>query len=201
MNSKLVIISIVLSLVAIGLSCYSLTNQYYADIPTTVLSLVGVCVTIVVGINLVEAISLHSMLNTYDKRMEELTKKTNDVSLMEGQMRKMKKQTNILFHYTWGLSYGNDGSYYNSLSEFWKAFLLAAETNDFKRAKSCLSNMEITIEIIEQQTLNDMIEEREFPYNIPEVIKGSDVYCVFGEKVDDLFLRIKSLNKVSNNNN
>ena len=33
----------------LGLSAYAFSNQYYADIPSTVLTLVGICATLIVG--------------------------------------------------------------------------------------------------------------------------------------------------------
>ena len=59
MEEKIIFLSFAFSLGALGLSAYAFSNQYYADIPTIVLTLVGICATLIVGIS-VDAFAVHN---------------------------------------------------------------------------------------------------------------------------------------------
>lgn len=193
MDNYFRVLSFVFSIVALGLSIYAVSNEYYADIPTTVLSLVGICATLIVGVSVVDAISLRSTLKQMDEKMIELNKRIDDLSKVGKKVHKMRKQTNILFHHTWGLSFASHEPY-AAFAEFWKAFELAAKEGDVKRAKSCLDNAELTVEDIISRNSNneelDVPDMERIPDKTPENIKNTKIYYAFADKVDALIIRI-----------
>ena len=69
--------SFIFSLIALVLSIYALSSQYYTDITTTVLSLVGISVTLIVGISVVDAFAVHSAFHKMEEKMDELSKMQN----------------------------------------------------------------------------------------------------------------------------
>ena len=94
-----------------------------------VLSLVGICATLIVGVSVIDAFSVHSLLHSAEKKMNDLSHKLEKLSLLEEDVRKMRKQTNILLNYTWGLNF-SEHQPYMALVELWKAFELTVESKD-----------------------------------------------------------------------
>ena len=173
------------SFVALCLSVYAVSNQYYADIPTAVLSLVGVCSTLIVGISVVDAFAVHSAFHKMEGKVDELSKKMEELTKQEEKIRKLRKQANILFHHTWGLVYANNQPY-DALNEFWKAFTSAAKDNDVKRAKVCLENTESTIEDIMRQKEMEGLDERKISLPITDELKQTSVYVAFEDRINEL---------------
>lgn len=189
------------SLIALVFSCYAISNQYYADIPAFVLSLVGICATLIVGVSVVDTIAVHKLedklsiqSNEMNNKLNELSKKLEEISTLEDKLRKMKKQTNILFHHTWGLAYSNSQPY-DALSEFLKALNITVEIGDIKRAKTCITNAEFAVEEIAKRGVEDnsdinsdiIIPHAFFEKNIKE----SKVYVAFGERIEKLIYKIQ----------
>lgn len=196
MDRCIKVLSFVFSLTALGLSAYAVSHQYCADIPTTVLTLVGVCATMIVGISVVDAFAVHSALHRTEEKMNELSHKMEELTQLEEKVRKMKKQTNILFNHTWGLTF-KEHQPYMALVHFWRAFCLAAERKDVKRAKSCVSNALETAYEIKQRKENggelDLPDMEKLPTEIPQTMKGADVYYAYEDDIKELIDTIKSI--------
>ena len=86
---------------------------------------------------------------------------------------------------------------YTALSEFWRGFCIAAESDDIKRAKSCLENAkEVSNEIMEKLNSKTFISNQDkerIPTEIPMFMKDTKVFCAFKEQVDAL------IDKINNN--
>ena len=180
----------------LGLSAYAFSNQYYADIPTTVLTLVGICATLIVGISVVDVFAVHSSLHKTEEKIDELSRKIEEFQKIEERVRKMKKQTNILFNHTWGLSFTQHQPYM-SLAYFWKAFSLAVESKDVMRAKSCIRNaIEVANDIKQRKENGSELDESDMeriPTEVPQAMKGTDVYCAYESDVKELMDIIKTI--------
>ena len=194
MDGFIKLLSFLFSFVALCLSVYAVSNQYYVNIPTTVLSLVGICATIIVGISVVDTFAVHSAFHKMEEKMDELSKKMEEVEKQKEKIRKLRKQANILFHHTWGLVFANNQPY-DALNEFWKAFTSAAKDNDVKRAKVCLENTESTIENIMQQKEMEGLDERKISLLITDELKQTSVYVAFEDRINELLYKTSSGNK------
>lgn len=194
MNGIALIMCFSFSLVALGLSIYACSSQYYADIPTSVLSLMGICATLIVGISIVDVFSIHQVLEKNEEKMDEFDKKIVELSKLEDDVRKLRKQSNILFHHTWGLCFSQKQPY-AALAEFWKAFQLAANDNDIKRAKSCLENANESVEDIirrkEKRGELDTPESDNLPISIPVEMTDSSVFIAFKADVNNLIKKTR----------
>ena len=62
------LLSFLSSFIALCLSVYAVSNQYYVNIPTTVLSLVGICATIIVGISVVDTFAVHPAFHKMEEK-------------------------------------------------------------------------------------------------------------------------------------
>lgn len=194
MRGTILFLCFVFSLGALCLSAYACSNQYYTDIPNFVLSLVGICATLIVGISVVDIFFVHHMFEKNEKKMKEFGESIAELSKLEGDVRKLRKQSNILFHHTWGLSF-SEKQPYAALVEFWEAFQLAVESDDIKRAKSCLENADITVkDIINRKENNkelDTPEKNKLPTVIPDAMKDSIVFIAFKEEIEELIKNIR----------
>ena len=188
------ILSFAFSLLAFASSAYAISSHPGTNIPSFVLSLVGICATLIVGISVVDTFVLRNALNKVDEKMEEQTKRMEELSTLEKEFRQTKRQINVLFHHTWGLAL-TDKQPYAAFQEFWRGFTLSAQQNDIKRAQSCLSNAEILVEDIVRRkqegqvldtpcmTMLDMV--------ISDNLKSSQVYTAFGDRVERLLEELK----------
>ena len=196
MDKFIKILTFVFSLAAIGFSVYAVSNQCSPNIPTTVLSLVAICATLIVGISVVDTFAVHSALRRMEDKMSEQAQRMIALDDLEKEMHKVKRQSNILFHHTWGLICSRNQPF-AALAEFWKALELAAKDDDISRAKTCLVNTEEVVEdIIQGKTEHRELDESDriiIPRKIPADIKESKVYDAFGVKIEDLIKRINKL--------
>lgn len=176
--------SLVLSLVALALSFVAITGIHCFEMNASeaVLTIVGICTTLIVGVSVVDAIAVRRL----GRKIEELDK-------LEDKVRKLTKQSNILFHYTWGIQHWKERPY-TALCDFWRAFSIAAETDDIKRAKSCLANMEkLSKEISEKLVLREALSKENIelvPREVPKSMKDSKVYCAFDVRIKILIEKI-----------
>ncbi len=176
--------SIILSLVALALSFVAITgiHCFEMNVSDSVLTIIGVCTTLIVGVSVVDAITVRRL----ERKIEELDK-------LEKKVRKQTKQSNILFHYTWGMQHWKEHPY-TALCDFWKGFTIAAETDDIKRAKSCLANMEaLSSEICGMLHSGETISIEDFervPREVPQSMKDSKVYCAFDTQINALIEKI-----------
>ncbi|MBQ8714015.1 MAG: hypothetical protein IJ552_02270 [Prevotella sp.] len=186
-------LNFLLSILAVCLSVSVASNQCCINVSSTVLALVGVCATLIVGVSVIDTIALYSTLQKVEKKMTEQNKRLDELGKLDTEIRKMKKQTNILFHHTWGLALEKEQPY-AAFAEYWKAFVRAAESDDIKRAKSCLSNAENVVKDITQRKLGrgqlDAPDYGQTLFIVPDEIKDTPVYVAFSDKVDALLTNI-----------
>lgn len=176
--------SLILSLVALALSFVAITGIHCFEMNASeaVLTIVGICTTLIVGVSVVDAIAVRRL----ERKIEELDK-------LEKKVRKQTKQSNILFHHTWGIQHWKEQPY-TALYDFWRAFSIAAETDDIKRAKSCLANMEeLSSEICGKLHSGKAISKEDIervPREVPKSMKDSKVYCAFDIRINKLIEKI-----------
>lgn len=176
--------SIILSLVALVLSFVAITGIHCLemDISESVLTIAGICTTLIVGVSVVDALTIRN-----------LQQKIGSLDKLDKKVSRKLQQTNILFHHTWGIQMW-DKQPYTALSEFWRGFCIAAETDDIKRAKSCLANMEelskdMSEKLVSREALSKEDIER-VPREVPKSMKDSKVYCAFDTRINKLIEKI-----------
>lgn len=187
-------LNFLLSILAVCVSVSVASNQcLHIDASSTVLALVGVCATLIVGVSIIDTFALHSIIQKADEKIAEQGKRLEELEKLNDKVSKMRKQTNILFHHTWGLALEKEQPY-AAFAEYWKAFVQAAQNDDIKRAKSCLSNAEKVVADIKHRKESDgQLDEPDYE-QIPIVasndIKDTTVYIALDDKVDVLLTDI-----------
>ena len=174
------------SLGALALSALAFFSKCcYEGIPNGVLSLIGACCTLIVGVSVADAIIVRRL----ERKMERLDK-------LQRKVDRMLKQSNILFHYTWGFQQ-KDSDPVAALTEYWKGFCIAAETDDIKRGKSCLEAAEaIVCDVLSgnhhvKALKVDNISQK--PWQMSDRVKKTNLYSAFEDKVNTLINDIDSI--------
>ena len=193
------IFSFMVAFIAFLLSILALFCKGFCfDASSVVLTLIGSCTTLIVGVSVIDSLTLRRTLRDVDEKMKYLTEKVEKevekAEDLEKHVERLKKQCNILFHHTWGLSFCKSDPY-QALLEFWTALRKTIEDNDIKRAKSCLTNAEMLLdEIINNNQKNISLEYdalKDIPSKVPQDMTNKDVYIAFKDRIDELLKRIQ----------
>lgn len=184
------VVSLLLSIVALAISVLAFFSKCcYGGIPNGVLSLISICCTLIVGLSVADAIAV--------RRLE---RKVHEIDKLQIKVDRMLKQSNILFHYTWGFQQ-KDLEPVSALNEFWEGFCIAAKTDDIKRGKSCLDAAETIVNDIlsEKYSVNDLNYNNlsRKPWQITDEVKKTNLYCAFEDKVNTLMEKIDSMTKTT----
>ena len=158
------------------------------------LTIVSICVTLIVGVSVVDAIAVHDILSKYNRKIDAMTERLDELSSLNKQFHKTKRQTNLLLHFTWGLSFSKEQPY-TAIAEYWKAIEFAALNDDVKRAKSCIHNLEEVVKRVleEPKQMADISNKEDLndiPKEVPKDMRESSVYIAFAERVDELIPQI-----------
>lgn len=191
------LLSLLLSWTAIIFSIVALVGKAPATAEDSALTIVSICVTLIVGVSVVDAIAVHDILGKYNSKMDAMTERLNELSSLDEQLHKTKRQTNLLLHFTWGLFF-SDKQPYMAIAEYWKAIEYAASDNDLKRAKSCINNLEEVVRYVleepKQNSDNSNEEDlNDIPKEVPKGMRESNVYIAFAENIDKLISQINQI--------
>ena len=184
------------SLIAVVFSVLALCGHHCMRLDGA-LTIVSICVTLIVGVSVVDAIAVHNILSKYNGKMDAMTERLNKLSSLEEQLHKAKRQTNLLLHFTWGLSFSKEQPY-TAIAEYWKAIELAASDNDVKRAKSCIHNLEEVVRRVSEESKQIADNSNEealnaIPKEFPKELRKSCVYIAFEKRFDELIGQINQL--------
>lgn len=187
------IISLLVSISALAISIIALSGKIsFFPLPDIILTLVGICATIIVGVSVYDKIAIHSALKLYDTKLQELSEEMDKMSKLEQEMQRTKTSANILFHFTWGLVYRHQDSF-EALEQFWRALLLSANSGDIARAKYSLNYAEQLVQEMASQEIPPKPKSFKIPAEVPETIIKSDVYCAFESRISKLLEDIHQL--------
>ena len=158
-------VSFLSSIIAIAIACMSLWGRSYHLTSESLIAVIAICTTIVVGVHLYDTWTLHKM----EEKLEKL-------SGVNKEIEEMKRNSNIAFHVSWGLSFINSNPK-KAFSECWKAFEIAIFANDAIRANTCMKCLE---SISKKSDLSDMVK-------LSTELLSAPLYQVFQKRIEDLF--------------
>lgn len=187
---------LIISLVALTLSIVAIfgIHKNVESISDLVLTLLGVCATMIVGVSVMDAIAIRGLIEKEEMKMQELSDRIEELSKLKEKVERTRIQTNILFHHTWGIQQWEKQPY-TALAEFWRGFEFAVKSEDCSRAMSCLTNAEdITKDIIDKLQRQEDISNADFdrlPQSIPNKVKKAKVYCAFQDRTENLLKQIR----------
>ena len=161
------------------------------ELPNVILSLIGVCATLIVGVSIYNIVDVSSVLRNAETKVKVLEEKLAEMEKLADEVKKTKKQTNILYPHTWGMQNENKQPY-SALCEFWKAFELCAKSDDYNRGKACIFNAnEVAKSIITQKDDINKTDKEKIPHEIPSWLKETKLYEFYRKDIDGLFKIMK----------
>lgn len=196
MRTGLSITSLCFSLMAIAFSMIALCGDQSAVTHdyNGVLTLVGICATLIVGISVVDFISVRTAFNEIDKRMDSLLERIDRLEKMEGNIENMKTNINIANHVGFGLAF-YAWKPEATVKEFYKAIEIALLANDAKRAHNCVDNLRKLINMLKEERKDkiSLQQKDKMKSAIPQTLEKSELYPVFKESLDSLYSSIEML--------
>ena len=179
--------------VVFGLCLFSKSSSDTVELPNVVLSLIGVCATLIVGVSVYNTVEVNSVLRKTEGKTEELEKKLKELSTIADDVEKLRVQANILFHLTWGMVL-KENQPYTALREFWSGFELCVKSEDYNRGKVCINEaIKIAKSIASQKETIKMTDKEKIPHEFPIEIKDTKLYRFYRREVDELFEKIKEI--------
>lgn len=179
--------------VVFGLCLFSKSSSDTIELPNVVLSLIGVCATIIVGVSVYNTVEVNSVLRKTEGKTEELEKKLKELSTIADDVEKLRAQANILFHLTWGMVL-KENQPYTALREFWSGFEHCVKSDDYIRGRVCLKEaIKIAKSIASKKETIKMTDKEKIPHEFPVELEDTKLYRFYRSEVDKLFEKIKEI--------
>lgn len=185
------LLSLLLSMVAIIIS---IVCKWFIPMAVTdgALTLISICVTLIVGLSVVDSLTVHNM----HKRMEKLAEKQKELETQEIRLKEeIAEQAVTSFvstYVSWGLALINTQPF-TSFGYFIKGLEKALEKNYTKGISNCLNCMEQVPKVIKQNKgkIKDEAKKEGCP-QLSDAIKQSDAYKLVEDRIDKVLADMKS---------
>lgn len=154
-----------------------------------VLAIISICTTLIVGLAVVDSLRLREL----EEQLMELKNAKEELFELKNQFTEIKQKANISLDANWGFTLYQTNPR-NALRQIWKAIELSFSLKESPRIKTCLKILNIVVEKIEKD--NDLKKELkntckgEMPIEITKVIRLSEDYADFQEKLDQIIKKI-----------
>lgn len=161
------------------------------------LTIVSICVTLIVGVSVVDSLTVLNL----QKQIEKLAEKQLELQEIKNTHNKrIEEQENLLYisnQLSWGLALIN-WQPFSSFRYLVKGLEKSLEINHLKGIHSCLMCMENVPKIIKtgKEDFNDDAKKKGIP-KISDEIKSLDSYKLIKIKVDKIFIEMEEYYKIS----
>lgn len=193
--------SLIISLVALTLSIVAIfgIHKNIVGHPDLVLTLLGVCATIIVGISVISALELLQVT----RKLKEIDQIKKDIEIANQRMDEtkqdmdvMRNHANLALHLSFGLAL-MEWRPAVTISECLKGFYIALRENDASRAHTCLDILEKVLgrfqndEIIHNNLKKSYTDK--IPKKLPDEYRKLELYKVFEKRLESVFKEIEIL--------
>lgn len=195
--------SLIISLVALTLSFVAIfgIHKNIVSFPDLVLTLLGVCATIIVGVSVISALELLHVtrkLKEIDQIRKDIEATNQRMGETKQHMDAMRNHANLALHISVGLAL-MEWQPAVTISECLKGFCIAMRENDASRANTCLDTLEKVLGRFKKdgEIINTLKKSNtdKIPKEIPEEYKKSQLYKVFKKRLESVFEDINALLK------
>ena len=184
-------ISITISLIALGISFSKagITSEFFISL---IASLMGVCATIMVGLQIYNSIEFNRSIKDINKKQEMLSKEIEDVrinsNLQKSQLRLVQ-----------GISISINQQYISAMYSFYWAMNYAILANDYKIMNIIINNMQnVYVNHIKDKIISNVLENDD--KDIKDNFLGIDIkslpnssnYSYFKVKFERIILNIQN---------
>lgn len=191
MEKMIRILNFLFSLAALCISAYAVSGKCCGNIESTVLTIVGICTTLIVGISVVDAFSFHFHMNKMENRMDELTKKQNDLEIKRMDLAKKLEEQKVKEDISDKISYGLallNWLPYTSFKYFIKGFEKSLLANNVKAINSCLICLESVPKLMKEKEvkITDAAKKKGCP-QISEEAKQLEAYKLVKDRFEKIY--------------
>ena len=188
--------TLVISLVALALSIISLFGRHCMCVPEVVLTLIGVCTTLIVGVSVVDALTLRSIHQKLDdiKKIEQKVNATNE------RINLMREHSNMCFHLAWGVAV-LPWQPHTAIKECWNSVRIAMSLDDPQKTHTCVDTTEKIVKMIKKkpELLNLYRCTAGIPKEIDAEMKDSELYSTYRVKLKDISKEVGRLSEIEKN--
>lgn len=182
-----------LSIIAFALSAMAFFGKYDCNgIPNVILSLIGICCTLIVGVSVVDSITVHNIQKQINKLDDTQIKQEKQEEHLKVLIEEQKSTTYISNQISWGLATLSMQPT-ASFGYFVKGLEKSLETNNVKAIGICLHCMEQVPKIMkrkENDSKHHISVQKETP-QLSEGIKELETYKLIAERVENVFLNME----------
>lgn len=162
-------------------------------IPEVVLTLIGICTTLIVGVSVVDALALRSIHQKLDeiKKIEQRIEATNErISLM-------RDHSNMCFHLTWGVAILS-WQPHTAIKECWESIRIAMSLDDPQKVHACVDKTEKIVKMIKKEPeLRNLYRcTAGVPKEIDAGMKESKLYSTYREKLENIIKEVNSMKAI-----
>ena len=169
---------LILSLMAFAFSIMAFLGVNGSDAGSGVLALIGICTTLIVGVNVVDVLRV--------QKLEEQIDDLQDLKELKTELTGLKHNANIALNITWGLSFLNMNPK-KAIQNAWKAVNLSLLANDPQRTNTSMNVVKFLLSSIKQNAkLSDSFRsecKQRRPIEITEEMNHSDLYKLVEDKL------------------
>ena len=184
------IISLVVAIIAISLSIITLSGKSCPIPSDNILALVGICTTLIVGVSVVDTITIHNLQKQVDGLQKIQYDLKDVIAQCEAKLQEQKDRANISNNLSWGLALIG-WQPYSSFLYFFKGLELSLATNQQKGVESCLHCMEQVPKSIARLKKHhqeiDHAKKGKIPLSVPDEICKYEIYRLIKNRVEKVF--------------
>ena len=177
---------------AFALAILAFFNYHGNVSENSILTLIAICTTLIVGINVVDAV-----------KVNEMRKKIDELNTVTSNLEKNDKQMNVAVYVAWGLAFIS-WLPYTSFIQLQKGLIIAIQIEDPHKVGLCLDCMEKVLEMIylmkkKGQRVCKTGREK-IPKTVPEDIAVEKMYKPFKDRIMNVYKTINTIIEEEKNN-
>lgn len=182
---------LLLSLIAFALSVLAFFSNNKLSTDSGVLTLIGICTTLIVGVSVVDTLRLQQL----EEKVKKLKETKETVEKMSDKLEKLKNDANIALDANWGYTLYTIQPH-TAIQQVWKGLKLALLTDDCKKLKTCMEVLKHIKEEIKKngelsKKLNKKLDNNVLM--IDEDMKNARLYILVKDELDKLLRGINDI--------
>lgn len=183
---KTTTVTLFVSLIAIALAVMSLFGSHIALSPDAAMAIIAVCTTMIVGISVLDRMTIHNI----EQGIHKIEERLDELNEVERRIDAIKTNVNIIHHVDLGLAFFTWKPEI-TIKEIYRAIEIAMKSNDAKRIHTCVDNLQKLINILNERKVTD--DEKKMMMDYKMDIRDTELYPVFKNHLEKVFMSIEEL--------
>ena len=182
---------LIISLLALAFSVMAFSNNVIWASSESVLPVIAICATLIVGMNLIESITIFRL----EQKQEQFSKTIEEIDFLKKDLEELRLKANIALNESWGISMLTLQPFF-AFCLLYKAFSLSVSMNDAERADNCLKLLAYANKKIEESVQSGGIDKAKIdklPSEVSDEIKSSHLYCLVEKRLKEIITKINQI--------